>query len=260
MIQQVFRRREEKYILSQEQYQNLIDVIEPYLEKDKYFVGTNCSVYFDTPEWLLAIRSLEKPIYKEKVRVRSYGTPTIDDLVFFEIKKKYNGIGSKRRVPVKLRDFYDFIEHKNIKKSQAISRKRPKKATKPRAYQGIATDNPQIAAEIDYCFSRYELQPALFIAYDRLSYFEKGKPLFRITFDQNIRYRTTDLRLDYGDTGELYFENGEIVMEVKAINAYPLWFVHAISRLKIYPASFSKYGRIIKRLDEIGEINYNKNS
>ena len=113
MIQTIFKRTETKYLISEKQAEELISIIEPYLEKDQYFKGTNMSVYFDSDERWLGIHSLEKPIYKEKIRVRSYGTPkNLDETVFIEIKKKFDGVGYKRRIPMKLNDFYRFCEER----------------------------------------------------------------------------------------------------------------------------------------------------
>ncbi len=231
MVQRVFRRIETKYLLTPEEYQKLLEVIEPQLEKDKYFESTNCSVYFDDDANTLAVRSLEKPLYKEKVRIRSYGVPALDSMVFVEIKKKYNGVGGKRRVPVKLRDFYDWDGERLL-----------------------APEEPQISREIKYLFKSYQLKPKLYLAYDRVSYAGKDDPHFRVTFDRNVRSRQTNLFLERGSQGEKYFKNGEIVMEVKAENAYPLWFVRALSQLKIYPSSFSKYGRVMQRLEREGKL------
>lgn len=225
MAQQVFKRTEIKYLLSRKQYQDLMWLIEPYLKKDQYFKGTNCSIYYDTDNRYLAIHSLEKPLYKEKIRLRSYNVPKLTDTVFLEIKKKYKGIGSKRRVPVKLEDFYKFERTGKLD-----------------------TGNPVIDAEIVECFKRYNLKPTMFLAYDRTSYCDKHNPSFRVTFDQDVRSRNTDLCLEHGDMGHKFFKNGEIVMEVKAMHAYPLWFVKALSKLKIYPASFSKYGRVTEKV------------
>ncbi len=225
MAQQVFRRTETKYILTEKQVHDLMWLIEPYLKKDKYFKGTNCSIYYDDDNRYLAIHSLEKPLYKEKIRVRSYGVPRLDDTVFVEIKKKYKGIGSKRRIPVKLTDFYRYLKNGRLE-----------------------TGSPVIKAELDECFKRYQLKPTMFLAYDRTSYNDKTNPTFRITFDRNIRSRNDDLRLELGDHGTKYFKKDEVVMEVKALNAYPLYFVRALSRLKIYPHSFSKYGRVTEKI------------
>ena len=225
MSQQIFRRKETKYLLTEQQVADLICLIEPNLKKDKYFKGTNCSIYFDSKNRYLAIHSLEKPLYKEKVRIRSYGVPTTNDTVFLEIKKKYKGIGNKRRIPIKLVDFYDYLENGQL-------------------------DNvtPEIKRELDVCIKRYGLNPTMFLAYDRTSYCDQDNSTFRLTFDRNVRSREHDLRLEHGDQGEKFFDDGTVVMEVKALDAYPMYFVRALSKLHIYPASFSKYGRVTEKV------------
>ena len=224
MAQQIFRRTEIKYILNERQVKSLLWLIEPYLEKDKYFKSTNCSIYFDSRNRYLAIHSLEKPLYKEKIRVRSYGVPKFNDIVFLEIKKKYKGIGYKRRMPIKLSDFYNYLETGKLNNNSEV-----------------------IKAELDSCFERYNLKPTMFLAYDRTSFYDKDDPMFRLTFDRNVRSRNDDLRLEKGDHGKQFFKNGEVVMEVKALNRFPFYFVHALSKLKIYPSSFSKYGRVTEK-------------
>ncbi len=224
MAQLIFRRTEIKYILTEAQIKSLMWLIEPYLKKDKYFKSTNCSIYFDNDSRYLAIHSLEKPLYKEKVRIRSYGVPTLDDIVFLEIKKKYKGIGSKRRIPIKLSDFNNYIKTGRLD-----------------------SDSEIIKAELDHCLARYNLKPIMFLAYDRTSYCDKNDPTFRVTFDRNVRSRNTDLSLEKGDSGKKFFENGEVVMEIKALDRYPFYFVRALSKLKIYPSSFSKYGRVTEK-------------
>lgn len=225
MAQQVFNRKEIKYLLTEDEYQRLFQAIAPFIEKDRYFKGTNCSVYYDTPDKYLVTHSMEKPLYKEKLRIRSYNVPTLDDTVYLEIKRKFKGVGNKRRIGLKLADFYRYLETGHLQ-----------------------TDNPQIKQEIDYCFQYYQLQPALYLAYDRHSYNDKATKTLRITFDANIRSRTTDLRLEHGDRGQLYFQQPHIVMETKTLGAYPLWFSRALSEQKIYPASFSKYGKVYQRV------------
>ena len=226
--QEVFRRVETKYLLSPAEFESLLKAIAPFIEKDRYFKATNCSVYYDTDERYLAIHSMEKPLYKEKIRVRSYNIPkSLSDPIFIEIKKKYNGIGNKRRITTTLKDFYRYEQTGEL-----------------------ATENPQIKAELDQAFQFYHLKPALYVAYDRLSFCGRNNNEFRLTFDRNVRSREDNLKLEYGDRGDKYFENGEIVMEVKVLNSYPLWFTRALSSLKLYPASFSKYGRIYEQRKE----------
>ncbi len=232
--QEVFRRREVKYILTPEKYTELLTSLQNDLEKDRFYKGTNCSVYFDNEKHYLAVHTLEKPLYKEKFRVRSYNVPkSLDDTVYLEIKKKFDGLGNKRRIAIKLKDFYHYLETGQL-----------------------ATNNPQIQSELDYCFKLYNLKPSLYLAYDRLSYCGKNDPDFRVTFDHNVRSRTTDLRLESGDHGEKYFQNNEIVMEVKAQESFPLWFVRTLSQLKIYPTSFTKFGRVSLKLNQQGVYHY----
>ncbi len=220
----VFRRIEKKYLLTEEQYRLLLEKAKDYIEIDTYDYSTICNIYFDTDDYLLVNRSIEKPLYKEKIRLRSYGVPKKNSKVFLEIKKKYKGIVGKRRICISLKDLYIYLE------------------------TGKYPDcNKQIMDEIDYCFKLYHLKPKVFLAYDRHSYKGLENQNFRLTFDQNIRSRTDNLYIENGDDGKLLLENGEYIMEVKTLDSYPLWFVNILSSLKIYPITFSKYGKVYQR-------------
>ena len=220
----IFRRVETKYLLTFEEYSKLMEKINKHLEEDKYFFSTICNIYYDTDDFELVRKSIEKPVYKDKFRMRSYGVPTIDSKVFFEIKRKYDGIVYKRRVSAKLSEIYEYLE----------TGKYPEKA------------NKQIMDEINYFFNLYNLKPKVFIAYDRYSYFDKENENFRITFDKNIRSRFKDMKIEDGDVGKKLLSEGTCIMETKTLNAYPKWFVEALSTLKIYPKSFTKYGNVYK--------------
>lgn len=231
MIKEVFNRKESKYILSKDIYNNLINIIQNNITYDEYPKSTICNIYFDTDNYDLISNSIQKPIYKQKVRLRSYNIPDLNDYVFLEIKKKFNGIVNKRRIKMSLKEYYDYLNNGELK-----------------------TNNKQIKEEIDYCFSMYDLKPKIFIAYDRLCFIDKNDKSFRITFDKNVRSRNNDLKLEDGDNGHNYFEKGEIIMEVKAQNAYPTWFIKALSNLKIRPTSFSKYGSIYIKESKEGAV------
>ena len=101
--------------------------------------------------------------------------------------------------------------------------------------------------EIDYLFNYYNLKPNYFVAYNRLSFKGKYDDNLRITLDSNLRSRKDNLRLEYGDYGEKYFKGDNYIMEIKTLNSMPLWLTSVLSKLKIYPTSFSKYGEIYKR-------------
>ena len=225
MYDKIFKRVEIKYLLDEEKMNELIKRIKPYLEKDKYFKSEISNIYFDNKENELIYTSLDKPLFKEKVRVRTYATPAKDDDVFLEIKNKYNGVVGKRRIKISLNDYYAFISNKS------------------------KIDN-QILKEIKYHLDYYHLEPKIFIAYDRISYRGIDDNEFRITFDSNLRSRRDDLRLELGSYGKLYFDKPHYIMEVKTLSTLPLWFTKILSELKIYPKSFSKYGSIYKKESE----------
>lgn len=226
MYENIFKRVEEKYLLSKEQYIELFNNINEYIEKDKYYETTICNIYFDNEDDELIYTSMDKPIYKHKVRLRSYGIPRIDDDVFLEIKFKFKNVVGKRRIKIKLKDFKNYLK---IKK-----------------YSG----NDQIMREIDYLFNLYQLRPSYFIAYDRKSYREKNNENLRITIDTNLRSRKENLSLELGDEGNLYFNEKKYIMEIKTLGGMPLWLVKSLSNLGIYPVSFSKFGSIYKKEKE----------
>lgn len=219
-----FRRVEKKYLLTKEKYEKLILRMKDYIVPDKYDYSTICNVYFDSDNYDLIIRSIEKPKYKEKLRIRSYGIPNLNDKVFFELKKKYKDVVFKRRVSLSLKELYLYLE------------------------KGIMPNvDKQVMGEIDYCIKLYNLKPKIFIAYDRYSYKAIDNNDFRITFDSNIRSRDDSINLELGDSGNVLLKNGEYLMEVKTLDSYPLWFTNILSELKIYPSSFSKYGNVYKQ-------------
>ena len=220
----IFQRYEKKYLMSRMEYECFQDKIKDYMQIDEYGLSTICNVYYDTSEDELIRTSLSKPVYKEKLRLRSYGVPGGEDRTFIEIKKKFDGIVYKRRVSLMLNEARNYLEH-GIK---------PEK------------DN-QILREIDYFMKYYHPVKKMYIAYDRIAMFGKQDDSIRITFDQNIRNREVDLDLAKGDYGTLLLEGDEVLMEIKVAGAYPMWLVAILSELQIYPTSFSKYGNFYKK-------------
>ena len=223
MYENIFKRVEEKYLLSEEQYINLFHNINEYIEKDKYFETTICNIYFDNDIDELICTSMDKPTYKHKLRLRSDGIPKTNDDVFLEIKFKFKKIVGKRRIKLKLKEFTKYLK------------------------TGEYLVSDQIMKEIDYLFKLYNLKPSYFIAYDRKSYREINNENLRITIDTNLRSRKDNLSLELGDKGKLYFEDQKYIMEIKTLGSMPLWLVKNLSDLKIYPVSFSKFGSIYKK-------------
>lgn len=223
MAQEVFKRYEKKYMLTREQYNQLMSSLITKMCPDSYGKHTICNIYFDTPDYQLIRTSLEKPVYKEKIRLRSYGVPKEEDTVFLELKKKYDGVVYKRRVPMTLREARNYL------------------------YKGIRPEkDSQILREIDYAYQFYQAKPMVYLAYERIAFYGKENPDLRVTFDMNIRARRTDPDLARGTYGTLLLDEGKMLMEVKIPGAMPVWMSELFSELKIYPISFSKYGTYYK--------------
>ncbi len=211
----IFKRVEKKYILTQTQYEELLRIIYLYMEDDFYSHYTIHNIYYDSDDDFLIRTSIEKPKYKEKLRVRKYSNC---DQLFVEIKKKVNGVVYKRRIIID----DDSIEDELYKADTQIKR------------------------EIIYLIEHYRLSPHYYIAYDREAYKEKGESDLRLTIDSGIRSRKHELSLE-DKKDQLLFDEPHYVLEIKTSTAYPLWLVHFLNEHEIYPTSFSKYGRIYKQ-------------
>ncbi|MBE6479846.1 MAG: polyphosphate polymerase domain-containing protein [Olsenella sp.] len=221
-VQKVFRRSEIKYLVTDEQRAAILSAASEHMEPDAWGATTVCNVYYDTPTGLLVRRSLDKPTYKEKIRVRSYGRRTPGSPVFVELKKKYKGIVYKRRAVM------DEV------RAEAL-------------LAGHGDPQTQIEREIDFAVRRYEgLAPACYIAYDREAYYAIDDHEFRMTFDRNVRARWCELDLTAPAWGEQLLPPGMSIMELKCGGAVPLWMVRELERLGVSKASFSKYGNAWK--------------
>ena len=219
----IFKRVEKKYRLTPPQKEALLQRVASHLTPDAHGRSTICSLYLDTPDHLIIRNSIEAKTYKEKLRLRSYGTPSAQEHVFLEIKKKYKGVVYKRRESLQLREAMDYIAG------------------------GAKPKESQIMSEIDYAMRFYrQPQPAMMIAYERDAYFDKDIPTLRITFDMNVRYRDHDLDLSHGHHGTLILPEDVMIMEVKTDGAMPVWLAHALDECGILPISFSKYGTAYK--------------
>ena len=218
-IQCCFERYEKKYLLTPAQYRALQTGMAPYMEADVHGRYTICNIYYDTPDFRLIRTSLEKPVYKEKLRLRSYGVPAADSKVFVEIKKKYDGVVYKRRAVMKPQEAVSYLEG-----------------------TGRPNHEDQICREIDWFLRTYQPEPRVFIAYDRTALAGRENSDLRVTFDTNLRWRTTDLDLRLGDQGSLLLPETQILMEVKIPGAAPMWLSRLLSGNGVFGTSFSKYG------------------
>ena len=220
----IFKRVEKKYLLDRAKKEALLGEIMPMLIPDQYGRSTISSLYLDTPDFRIIRASIEAKLwghpYKEKLRLRTYGVPENGSKVFLEIKKKYKGVVYKRRISLTHADAMGYI------------------------LGGEKPPDSQIMREIDYAMSFYgSPKPSALVSYERDAFFVRDLPTLRITFDSGVRYRTDDLDLKKGNGGKVLLPEGYTLMEIKTDGAMPLWLSHALDELKIYPASFSKYGK-----------------
>ncbi len=224
--QKVFKRYEIKFLISKQQRQLIEGAFLGHMQPDKYGRSTICNVYFDTPDKRLIRRSIEKPVYKEKLRIRSYGIASQGSPVFVELKKKYKDVVYKRRVNMFVEDAERYLRRE------------------------ISPENPsQIISEIDYFISFYpQIEPSVFISYERAAFYGKDDPGFRITFDENILWRDLDLSLTKGIYGHTLLDNNKVLMEVKTAYSIPLWLMNMLTENRIFKASFSKYGNAYKAM------------
>ena len=219
--QNVFKRYELKYLITPMQRDYLLEAMAPYMKLDNYGRTVIRNVYYDDDSYRLIRRSIEKPMYKEKLRVRSYRLADRDSSVYVELKKKYDGVVYKRRISL------------------------PESVAENWLCGRIETPcDTQITREIDYFKSFYSvLRPSMFLSYEREAFYELNGGDFRVTFDDNIICRRSDISLCCDPYGYSILPEGRLLMEIKCPGAIPLWMVKAISDGKIYKTSFSKYGR-----------------
>ncbi len=222
----VFKRVELKYLMDTEQTKAVYDTLKEHMVLDKYGHSSIRNIYLDTDNFLLARRSIEKPLYKEKLRFRSYGKAEKDGEVFIELKKKYDSIVYKRRLTMPL----------------------------DKAMEWFTTDtqdypHSQIGEEIDYLRYRYPgLRPAMLLTYEREAYYAKDGGDLRITIDSNILARLDDIDLTSEVGGHKVLPEGYILMEIKTMYGYPPWLVKVLDENHLYKSSFTKYGNAYKQM------------
>jgi hypothetical protein len=225
LIKKTFKRYEYKYILDKQKLDALLEGIQPYVEVDPYCVGGKkyslYNTYYDTEDYSVVRHSVSKPAFKEKLRLRSYyESPSDEDKVFVELKKKADGCVNKRRAVLKYKDAIKLIE----------------------TGQGERTGvfvNDQVVKEIEYYIKNHPVFHKTYLAYDRMAYFLKEDKNIRITFDSNLRAGPAEL----GESGARpIVDENTYIMEIKISDHIPLWLARLMTDNKIFRHGFSKYG------------------
>lgn len=247
-IQCSFERYEKKYFLTPAKHEYLLQKMKPYLKEDLYSHYSICNLYYDTDNWQLIRTSIEKPVYKEKLRVRSYGIPKENENVFIELKKKYDGIVYKRRITTEAVLSGPFLDNSFLLDFLVGSFSNGTSVNSTSSDSTLSGDTVtessfgQIGREICWFQNQYHTKPKVFIGYNRLAFTGISDTNLRITFDSNMRWRDSDLNLCLGDDGQPLLSDDRILMEIKMPGACPLWLSRLLSEEEIFPVSFSKYG------------------
>lgn len=216
-----FSRYEAKFFLTPQQLERLMPLLQTHLHVDEYGKHTISNIYYDTDRYDIIRASIEKPIYKEKLRVRAYGIPDPETgKIFIELKKKYKHIVYKRRIVVTPPEAQAFLE----------------------LGQHPQNADAQITGEIAHFMALHRPEPKVYLSYDRVAMFSQENPELRITFDTNLLWRETELDLCAGSFGQPLFPDDRVLMEIKVPGAMPLWLAHALSENQIFRTSFSKIG------------------
>lgn len=219
-----FKRYELKYKITRAQKEKLLDLMKSYMTLDEYGHSTIRNIYFDTDDYRLIRTSIDKPVYKEKLRVRSYEKANKKTKVFVELKKKYDHVVYKRRVCLPEKEAVDWLSGKK--------------------HCGLES---QIVDEIDYVLDHYNgLKPVLFLSYEREAFYSNDGSDFRVTFDENILCHQNNLSLEDEAYGKKILDDELVLMELKCSGGLPLWMTSFLSKEKIFKTSFSKYGTAYK--------------
>ena len=226
-----FRRMEKKTTIPSDRVEEFCARIAPHMEYDPYNVGGKpymiCNLYYDSTDDHVIRRSVDLPFYKEKLRLRSYGVPTPETKVYLELKKKLDGVGTKRRARLRLADAEAFLEG----------------GIHP---EGLSYMDEQVLREIAYYRTHRTVEPRVYISYLRTAYHGREDPSFRVTLDSDILSRRTDLRLESGRYGSPLLTEGTTLLEVKFSGAVPFWFSRVMSDFGLSFHTFSKVGTDFK--------------
>lgn len=238
-----FKRYERKYLISKEKLDEIMPTLLEYMELDPFCIGGNeyriYSVYYDTDNHDVIRQNSSKPVYKEKMRIRSYyDRKDPEDKIFMEIKKKSEGQGNKRRIKLKIKEIEPFVNEGILPETKDYL-------------------SAQVAKELQYYLKMNRVHPALYVQYDRLALFGKEDKNFRMTFDRNVMTRRSNFQFGPSDIDEPLLPDGEYIMEIKILGAMPLWLTRLLSEHGLFSRGFSKYGVKYKRDAQEHKLEYN---
>lgn len=225
-MKNIIKRYEKKYVIDALQYELFMHFVQGKLTEDQRSRYTISNLYYDTDDYELIRASIEKPVYKEKLRIRTYEAPWPGAAAYIELKKKVEGIVYKRRFETDLTGGAVFLG------GGAVPVSKP--------------EDKHVIEEIKYFLSRHDVGPKAFISYERQCFHGAFDPEFRVTFDTDITFSDPKDVSSAKPAGRPVLEPEKMIMEIKTPSAMPVWLSKIMSELDIYPSSFSKYGQAYK--------------
>ncbi|HLR53273.1 MAG TPA: polyphosphate polymerase domain-containing protein [Pseudogracilibacillus sp.] len=227
MAIEIFTRKEQKYLITVQQYDALIDQMRLHMRPDKngqngYYTVT--SLYFDNADHAIYYETKNKLKFRQKLRLRVYDDATLYNRAFFEIKQKHKKVVNKRRMLLPLSEAYRYLKESPITHVDQLE-----------------SSNPQVFQEIDHFRRLYRLEPEMIISYDRHALHGIEDENLRVTFDLNLRCRNYDLNLEHGSYGKHVIDSNLVVLEVKVDHSVPLWLTRLLQDLQCEQKSASKY-------------------
>lgn len=227
MAIEIFTRREQKYLITMDQYHALIERMSPYMRPDKYGVDGQYSItslYFESPVHTIYYETKNKLKFRQKLRLRVYDDTDLNGTAFFEVKQKYKKVVNKRRMLLPLAEAYRYLDR-----------------TTDVPLEDIKTSNLQVLREIDYFKKLYDLREEMIVSYDRHAFHGLYDDELRVTFDLNLRCRNYDLALEHGSYGRNFIDPYLVVLEVKVNDSVPLWLARILQDLNCEQRGASKF-------------------
>ena len=219
-----FLRREVKYRLNSEMFEILKREFAAHVVQDKFHFVCVHNIYYDNDSHEIIRRSIEKPLFKQKLRLRAYEkNGELDGHAFVEMKNKYEGSVFKRRVKIP------------IGAARLLADGTP--------LCGVIASG-QIADELLFYAGAKDCRPKIYVSYNRYAYCAKAEKDLRITFDFGIFSRVERLWLCRDSADEQLLTDDDYILEIKSERPFPLWLTGILAKHRLYPQSFSKYGRI----------------
>jgi hypothetical protein len=241
----ILNRLEYKYLVPNEKLAPIRRDILPFISVDKYARDrdhqeyTIRSIYFDTPTMSFYDEKLDGVKVRNKLRIRGYNDLPEDEIIFLEIKRKYNNFISKNRAPLYNRNLQDLFITKNVEKYILG--------------HDDSGENQDDARRFLYHYYAQKLSPSVLVVYEREAYFGKFNERVRLTFDKNLRsaeYTTTDKLFSEHSLKPVFVKH--FILELKFRGGMPIWARHIIGKYQLPRLAISKYTLCVdshRRLD-----------